>query len=208
MHFQPSVESDIPSVCGILFFMGKEIWKEVKGWEGYYEVSTMGNVRSKDRVVYKVNEPHRIHQFWPSKIKTQYGKSYLQVNFNRDKKLYHYYVHILVAKTFINNPLNKPEVNHKNGIKTDNSVDNLEWVTRSENIRHSYEMGMRNYKRKSGSEHHLSKPVFQFDLNGNFIREWANISQAVKSFRPKNPSISLVCSGKIKQSMGYIWKYK
>jgi hypothetical protein len=108
-----------------------EIWKPVVGWEQYYEVSNLGNVRSLPRKMHNYIKPGRI-------LKPQdNGHSYLNVGLHApDKKDKHAYVHILVANAFIPNPNNLREVNHKDFNKQNNNVENLEWVTSTENKLH------------------------------------------------------------------------
>ena len=114
-----------------------EIWHPCAGYETHYEVSNLGNVRSIERMVQ--------HPLGGKKI--QYGRvlkqgkaanGYLIVNFCVDKVKSNHSVHRLVARAFIPNESNKPQVNHKDGNKHNNNVENLEWVTRSENGLHAY----------------------------------------------------------------------
>mgnify|MGYP003290958110 CR=1 FL=1 len=119
----------------------------------------------------------------------KYG--YLRVIKNRKQ----YYVHRLVAECFLPNPDNLPEVNHKSEVKTQNSVDNLEWCDRSYN--NTY--GTRIEK--------TLKPVLQFDLEGNFIKEWKSAMECGRNgFNHKG--VSMCCKGKLKTYKGYIWKHK
>jgi hypothetical protein len=110
-----------------------EQWKDIKGFEGLYEVSNLGNVRSLDRMVLHKNN---YMQFKPGKlIKPQYNHAgYLRFDLLGKKCR----AHRLVAAAFIPNKYNKEEVNHINGIRDDNRLENLEWTTKSENNIHKY----------------------------------------------------------------------
>lgn len=118
----------------------KEIWKETK-YKNYF-VSNKGRVKSIDRML----PPDAMHpkgQFKKGKTLTPHdnGHGYLTVMLTiKTATQKRPYIHRLVAETFIPNPQNKKQINHKNGIKSDNSVKNLEWATRSENVKHSYDV--------------------------------------------------------------------
>lgn len=101
-----------------------EIWKDIQGYEGYYQVSTQGRVRNSRR----------------GKIlgASKQGSGYIQTMLSKNAVRSYPLVHRIVAQTFIPNPENKPQINHKNGDKTDNRVENLEWCTMSENLHHRH----------------------------------------------------------------------
>lgn len=126
-----------------------EIWKPVKGYEGYYEVSDFGNVRSLDKYIKcRGGNLRLLKGRIISLCKDKDG--YLIFNLIKDKVRKNCKVHRLVAENFIDNPKNKPQVNHKNGIKSDNRLENLEWCLPVENMKHAVKNGFY----KSGKEHH------------------------------------------------------
>ena len=109
-----------------------EIWKDIAGYEGLYQVSNLGRVKSLRKV-------DRFGRCYPEKLKSQVdnGKGYCVVNLKRDGKQSMRTVHRLVAEQFIPNPTELREVNHRDGDKSNNHVSNLEWCTHSDNIRHA-----------------------------------------------------------------------
>lgn len=114
-----------------------EIWKDIKGYEGKYQVSNYGNVKSLN---YRRTKTEKVLKPWDA------GRGYLQVVFTRKK----YAIHRLVAETFISNPNHYSDVNHIDGNKKNNHVDNLEWCTRKHNIQHAWKLGLsKPYMRNS-----------------------------------------------------------
>lgn len=126
--------------------MNEEIWKDIIGYEGYYQVSNLGNVRSLDRIVsfqWRGREQSRLWKGQPLKLKlNEYGYFCAHIRKGQEDKQDYVTVHILVARAFVENTENKPTVNHKDGVKTNNNFENLEWATQKEQIDHAIEKGL------------------------------------------------------------------
>lgn len=163
-----------------------EIWKDVVGYENLYKVSNLGNVMS-----FWGKTPHLIKPF-----QNQKGYLYVDLRFFNKRKTVS--IHRLVAKAFIPNPNNLPQINHIDEDKTNNRVENLEWCTLKYNVLYG-----------TGIERR-SKPILQFDKNGNFINEYPSASDAARKTGIDGGHIGDVCKGKVNYNTagGYIWKYK
>lgn len=129
-----------------------EIWKPIPDYEGFYEVSNLGRVRSVSRFVMN----HYTKEWREGKVLKPYvtPQGYYNVKLSKLGVKDKHNIHRLVASAFIPNCENKRTVNHKNGIKTDNRVENLEWATYSENIKHAYDNGLKERKATSFAENH------------------------------------------------------
>ena len=126
-----------------------EIWKDIQGYEGFYQISNLGNVKSLERVIDKGNGilQHRKERIMN---KRESVDGYYIAKLNVNKESTSIAIHILVARHFIDNPNNYPEVNHKDCNRKNNQVDNLEWCTHQQNVEHSKQLG--HYKTKSGCD--------------------------------------------------------
>lgn len=177
-----------------------EVWKDVPGYEGLYQVSNLGNVRSLDRYV----DYGKTTAFRKGRIMKQ-GKAtggYLQVELFKNKISSTRLVHRLVAEAFVTNIENLSEVNHKDENKENNCADNLEWCARKYNI--NYGTGnARRIKNKVVA-------VVMCALDGTELMEFPSVHEAARSISKNGVAgnISECCKGRRKTAYGYIWKYK
>lgn len=175
-----------------------EVWKDVVGYEEYYQVSNLGRYRSKDRQTFGRNKTKRTVKGKILKA-TAGANGYLSARFcvkgNRKMIL----LHRVVAMAFLSNPNSLPEVNHKDEDITNNCVDNLEWCTSAYNANY----GTRNEKL---AEIHR-KPVNQLDMNGELIKRWRCAKDACDYLRIDRSGVMRVCKGRRKAYKGYRWEY-
>ena len=184
----------------------KEIWKDINGYEGYYQVSNTGKVRKINGNTYNYSKPK---VFMLKQVDN--GRGYMKVFLHRDNKCKQPLVHRLVAEAFIQNPEGKPHINHKDGIKTNNAVGNLEWCTRSENMLHAFKTGLAHApaEGKFGSDNPKSIPVLMIDKETNTVvmRFGSLIDAAHYVGAEKSSHIVSCCKGRLRSSYGYKWRY-
>ena len=180
-----------------------ERWKDIVGYECLYRVSDKGEVKSLGKGK-STNPMHSIEKPVTKKMKN----GYYQVKLFRDGERKHFSVHRLVAAAFVENTQSFPQVNHIDGVKTNNCSTNLEWVTASQNVKHSFDVGLAVAKR--GKDNKQSKPVLQIDLHGNIVREWESIKQILREAGYNTVGIIKCCrkEKRYKTAYGFKWEYK
>lgn len=202
-----------------------EIWKPIKGYEGLYFISNLSRVKRitprgkfKERLLYK----------------RQNGAGYWCVSLCKNGKAKCKRVHRLVAEAFIPNPENKTQVGHKDETRTNDSIENLEWVTPKENCnmplhklriansqtgkKDSLETKLKKRNAQLGEKSHLygkrgkdnrfSKPILQYNKNGELMKEYENAEEAYRITGIASSHIRECCNGLRKTSGGYCWKFK
>ena len=166
-----------------------EQWKDIEGYEGQYQVSDMGRVRS-------LPARSATKRFSGAVLVLMTGKhGYSLVNLSRKT----FYVHRLVAMAFIENPNGYKCVNHKDEDKTNNCVDNLEWCTHKYNNNY----GTRN-KRISENG---GRKILQYSLDRRLLKEWCSAAKAAKHYGVRRTTICGCCAGRQHTSCGFIWRY-
>lgn len=182
-----------------------EIWRDIRGYEGKFQVSNYGRVKSLKRVLTRSNG-HK--QTINEKIlkPSVSNKGYYMVGLDGKTCT----IHRLVAETF----LDELVVNHKNGIKTDNRIDNLEFVSQKDNTIKAWKMGLCEktrqalFNRKQKSNISTSKRVVQFDMNGNIIEKFESIRQAERATGISNSNIIRCCKKIQTQTKGFRFEYE
>ena len=172
------------------------IIKDVVGYEGLYKVTSDGNIISLGNGNSTNSETKKVKQM----IIGITDKGYTKIKLSKNSVTKYHSIHRLVAKAFIPNPDNKPQVNHINGIKTDNRVENLEWVTHKENSIHAFNMGF--YK-------HKLRKIIGINIKTGIINEFESIEDAAKKINGNRGNIHK-CLNKINNRLtayGYKWEY-
>lgn len=187
-----------------------EEWKDIPGYENLYKISSNGIVKSYDKIVRtgKYNQKRKILGRILKFTLTRGG--YYTVGLTKDRKQKFYFVHRLVAITFVDNPNNYPIINHRNAIRTDNRVSNLEWCTYSYNTLYSFrKMGRKaTNKGERGAKSPLSKEIHQIDLQtGCIIETYIGTYDASARTNINRYDIIRCANGKAKSAGGFKWKY-
>ena len=177
----------------------EEIWKDKKDYEGHYQVSNCGRVKSFDTYRKGKNGSIRFYKGKILKLKTN-KDGYSQIGLWKNGKRKYFLVHRLVAEAFISNTDNLPCVNHKDENKQNNVVSNLEWCSAQYNNTYGTRIERVALKKK--------KLVLQFTLEGKFIKEWPSAIDAEREGGFISECICKVCKGKQKTHYNFIWRYK
>lgn len=180
-----------------------EIWRDIKGYEGLYQVSNLGTIKSvnryvngRDKIVLK--KGRILKSFLIGRDYKQNG-GYLAVTLFKDNTPKQHLVHRLIAESFISNPNNLPTVDHINRIRTDNRIENLRWA--------DGKLQYNNSSIKDRVKESVSKPVLQYTLDMGFITEYPSAAEAERQTKIHNTSIGECCRGKRKTAGGFKWSY-
>ena len=185
-----------------------EEWKDIKDFEGLYQISNYGRVR---RIgVYRISTRYyKKGRYYQTKIMTssigKHGYCCVQLfDYNGSFKTVR--VHRLVAQAFIPNLENKPQVNHIDGNKQNNRIDNLEWCTNGENGKHAWDNNLRT--KNFGKNNHISKKILQYTPDKKLIKEWDCIKDISRTLGYNYGYIISCCKRKYKLGHNFIWRYK
>ena len=198
------------------FILMEEIWKDVVGYEGLYQVSNLGNVRKFNGKILK---------------QTINTNGYMRVSLYKDKKSKFMYVHRLVAMAFINQFPNTKDVDHINGVRNDNNINNLRWCTRKENL--NFPIAKQNISLSRIGKKGILSPMFgkkrpkevvakmsismalknnmpikQYTKDGVFVKDWVCAAFAERETGINQNHIRECCRGKCKSAGGFVWKFK
>lgn len=175
----------------------EEIWKDIKGYEGLYQVSNFGNVKRLEGKIYSYitnkYETRKEHM-----IKTRVNnRGYKITTLSKNSKVKSFAIHRLIAQAFLPNPNNFECVNHLDGNKLNNKIDNLEWCTTQQNIQHAYKNNLMTNNKK----------IDQYSLDNKFIKIFNSANEASRETGIAQPNITMCALGKKKTAGGYIWKH-
>lgn len=180
-----------------------EIWKEIDGFDGRYQISNYGRVKTmwdSNQYQPRINRERFL-------VPSIHRQGYLRVGLTKDGKTHLYYIHRLVANAFLPNPYGLPQVNHKDEDKANNIVipghpelSNLEWCDSKYNSNYG--------TKKDRHREQVCKPIIQTDLDGHFIRRFRSATDAEKECGYDSAYISMVCTGRRKTAYGFVFRFE
>ena len=186
----------------------KEEWRTIEGYEGLYEISNFGRVKSLPRYVNNHTGQLLVKEKIIKQQKNHKGYATVTLGNKKSGNKKTMFVHRLLAKAFIPNPNNLPQINHIDGDKLNNKINNLEWCDNSYNQIHAYQNGLNWHHEGSGRK---KKPVYQIDITTKeIVNEFESATEAAKQIGSKQPDISACCRKERGHRVvkGYIWRYK
>lgn len=180
----------------------EEKWRAVIGYEGLYEVSNLGNIRSVDKVSRMPCNGERATKVVKGKLLKPYesGNGYFKIALVKDGKSRKHFVHRIVADAFLQNPGNCSVVNHIDFNRRNNKVDNLEWCSQRENLLHG------TLRLVEGLDYKDLR-IGRFDKDGNLVDVWSSLSKIEETLGICKTDVLACCRGRLKSSYGYIWRY-
>lgn len=179
-----------------------EIWKDIKGYEGYYQISNKGRVKSLHRIVIDKNNIKKVYKEKLLDITINKKNNYKYITLHKDNKYETKSIHRLVAETFIPNPNNYPEVNHIDENHFNNCVENLEWCTKEYNNKYGTNKERMISTQRNNNLYGIA--INQYDLKGNFIKQWKSFKEIERILNYHHSNIIVCCKKRIKQSNGFI----
>ncbi len=188
-----------------------EVWKDIEGYEGLYQVSNLGRVKSLQRLLNTTRYSNRTCKERVLKPLKSKQSKYYSVSLYKSSKQKVVHIHRLVAISFVPNPKKSKEVNHIDGDISNNKVENLEWCTRSENQLHAYATGLQKPKYKEYLKMAVEKrkrKIMQLDMAGNHLKTFESIAAAGREMNVKGANISKVANGLRNSAGGFKWIYQ
>lgn len=199
-HFRLRITADL----------GFEVWQDIEGFEGLYQVSTCGRVKSLDRNVPRIRNGKESLLHIPERIliPKNNGMGYLTVCLQYRNQSKYYLIHRLVAQAFLPNPNNYPEVNHKSENKKDNTISNIEFCDRVYNVNYGTGRKRRQETVNRNNSRGAEKEIVKLSLEGKYIRTYVSSHEAAKDNNIKyQGNIINCCKGRTSYAYGYRWEY-
>lgn len=192
----------------------QEIWKDVVGYEGLYMVSNYGRIKTVERDCFVSGKNHHtLHINERILPVSKFKNGYLNRTLSKNGITKTYKVHRLVARAFLGEPLERQVVNHKDHNRSNNRLDNLEYVTHKENIKDMWEFSHNTKIRETAKRtikfaiEKNKKKVNQYSKDGTYIKTWESITDASIHTKANISHISQCCNGQRKSSGGYVWRF-